>query len=613
MRLCVRDAALAYGRPGLDLKGMKQFLITAAGVFAGLVIFLIGVPLILIGMAMSAAAPTPLPAATVLELDLRAPLTDQAPRNPLWGLGRNSTAVMSIVETLDRAEDDDRIEGLFVRLPETGLEPGMADEIRQAFHRFRAAGKPVYAHSQGVYPAGVSTTTYMLGAAADSFWMQPGASLQVAGVASEDIFLKRFFDKYGITPQYEQRQDYKNAVNTFLYSDYTPAHKAATLGWMNSVYRSNLAFAAADRKADPEALRRTLEAGPYVAERALELKLVDRTGQVREAQQALLDKAGDDAKVVDFDDYADGRGDRALGAGSVVALIEAEGPIVTGRDRGANPFAGGATIYADDVAGAILRAARSDSVKAIVLRINSPGGSDTASEQILDAVRVAKSKGKPVVVSMSTYGASGGYWIASEASAIVAQPTTLTGSIGVFGGKFAVGEALARFGVDVRETEIGGPYAGAFNLGQPFTNAQRAAFADWMDAIYANFLTRVAAGRDLPVERVREIAQGRVWTGAQAKGLGLVDEVGGFHEAVEKAKALAKLEGDVPIRRMTPTEGTFEALQKALGVSASSARTLAAAAWVFGDPRAEAILETAAEARLRGGPGGTVLAPTPIR
>jgi len=212
-----------------------------------------------------------------------------------------------------------------------------------------------------------------------------------------------------------------------------------------------------------------------------------------------------------------------------------------------------------------------------------------------------------VVVSMGPYAASGGYWIASEASAIVAQPTTLTGSIGVFGGKFAVGPALARFGVDVRDTGVGGPYAGAFGLGQPFTPAQRAAFSAWMDRIYGNFITRVATGRKLSPDRVRELAKGRVWTGAQAKGLGLVDEVGGFYQAVDKAKQLAKLEGEVKLRRMTPTDGAFEALQKALGVSANSARTLAAAAWVFGDPRAQSILDSVAEAKLRNGGGGLVL------
>jgi protease IV len=314
---------------------MKQFLITAAGVFAGLVIFLVGVPIVLIGMAMSATAPAPTPAKTVLELDLRDPLTDQAPHNPLWGIGRNSTSVMSIIETLRRAEKDDKIKGLLVRLPEGGVEPGMADEIRLAFNHFRAAGKPIYAHSQGLYPAGIGTTTYMLGRASDQFWMQPGASLQVTGVATEDIFLKRFFDKYGVVPQYEQRYEYKNAVNGYLYSDYTPAHKESTLSWMGSVYESNLSFAAADRKADPAALRKTLEAGPYLAEDALALRLVDHLGQVREAEQALLDKAGDGAKSIDFDDYADNRSARdAAKPGDAIAVIEAEGPIMTGKDQG---------------------------------------------------------------------------------------------------------------------------------------------------------------------------------------------------------------------------------------------------------------------------------------
>jgi protease-4 len=591
---------------------MKQFLITMAGVFAGLMIFLIGVPVVLVGMALAASSPAAVPGRTVVELDLRGPLTDQAPHNPLWGLGRNSTAVMSIVEILRRAETDDRMRGLIIRLPEGGLEPAMADEIRLAVLRLRAAGKPVYAHSQGIYPSGLATTTYMLGRAADQLWMQPGASLQATGASTEDLFFKRLFDKYGVQPQFEQRQEYKNAVNGYLNSDYTPAHKQATLSWLGAVYQSNLAFAATDRKADPAALRQALEAGPYIAEDALKLRLIDHIGQVREAQQSLLARAGDGAKVVDFDDYADAARPRERPVGDSIAVIEAEGPIVTGRDMGSNPFTGGTTIYSDNLAEAILRAAKANSVKAIVLRINSPGGSDTASEQILDAIRVAKSKGKPVVVSMGTYAASGGYWIASEASAIVAQPTTLTGSIGVFGGKFALGEAASRFGVDVRQTGVGGEYASAFGAGQPFTNAQRAAFAGWMDRIYANFIGRVAVGRKLPVERVREIAKGRVWTGAQARQLGLVDEIGGFYQAVEKARTLAKLKDDVPLRRMTPTEGAFEALQKALGVSANSARTLAAAAWIFGDPRAEAVIDQISEAKLRSSGAGTVLAPTPL-
>lgn len=586
---------------------MKQFLITAAGVFAGLMIFAVGLPLLFIITAISATGPGPVPSRAVLELDLRHPITDQSPQNLFAGI-RRSASVMSIIETLHRAEGDDRVKGLLIRLPEGGLDPGSADELRLAIRRFHDAGKPVYAHSQGLYPSGAVTATYMLGAAADQFWMQPAASLQVTGFSHDDVFFKRFFDKYGVKPEYEQRYQYKNAVNGFLYDDYTPAHREAELSWMTSVYGSELAAAAADRRTDPAALRRTLEAGPYLADDALRLRLIDRIGEPREAEQAMLRQAGDGAEAVDFDDY--GRAARSRDAsGSTIAVIEAEGDIVTGKDTGrSNPLAGGSTIYSDDLSDAFYKAARAKDVKAIVFRLSSPGGSDTASEQILSAIRTAKAAGKPVVVSMGSYGASGGYWISSQASAIVAEPTTLTGSIGVFGGKFDLGPALARFGVDMRQLDVGNPYAGAFSPGSSFTPQERAAFSQWMDRIYDNFVARVAEGRRLPVARVQEIARGHVWTGAQARQIGLVDEVGGFYQAVDKAKALAGVSGEVRLRRMSPTATPFAAIAKLLGVETSSARALAAAAWVFGDPRAQQVLDAMAEARLRS-QGGMVLAP----
>ena len=414
---------------------MKQFLITAAGVFAGLLIFLIGVPFVLVAMAASAAGPAPIPAKAVLELDLRDPLTDQSPQNALAGLARRGHSAMSILEGLRRAEKDDRVKGVLVRLPEGGVEPGLADELRLAIKHFRASGKPVYAHSQGLYPSGVITATYLIGAAADELWMQPGASFQVTGLANEDIFFKRAFDKYGVKADYQQRYEYKNAVNPYLYDDYTPAHREAELSWMGSVYATDIAGAAADRKLDPATLKTALEAGPYLAEDAVGLHLIDRVGQVREAQQALIKKAGSGAQLVDFEDYAHGRTPQERGSGPAVAVIEGEGDIVDGKDQGGNPFRGGSSIYADDTAEAFYNAIKAKDVKAIVFRLNSPGGSDTASEEILAAIRAAKAAGKPVVVSMGTYGASGGYWVSSEASAIVAEPSTLTGSIGVFGGK----------------------------------------------------------------------------------------------------------------------------------------------------------------------------------
>jgi protease-4 len=293
-------------------------------------------------------------------------------------------------------------------------------------------------------------------------------------------------------------------------------------------------------------------------------------------------------------------------------VIQGEGAIVTGPSGPGNPFTGGSDIHSDDLAKAFYDAAKAHDVKAIVFRLDSPGGSDTASEQILAAVRAAEAAGKPVVVSMGTYGASGGYWVSSEASAIVAQPTTLTGSIGVFGGKFAIGPALARFGVDLRQLGVGSSYAGAFGASREFTPEERAAFSHWMDEIYANFLARVAAGRHMPLERVAQIARGHVWTGAQARELGLVDEVGGFYDAVAKAQKLAGLSGEPRLKQMTPESSAVEALQKLLGVESASARTLAAAAWVLADPRAEALIDQAAQARLRA-QGALVLAPQRVR
>jgi protease-4 len=590
---------------------MKQFLMTAAGVFAGLMLFLIGVPIVLVAIAASAAGPEPTPAKAVLELDLRDPLTDQSPQNPLLGLGQRSNSVMRIVETLHRAESDDRVKALLIRLPDGGVEPAAADELRQAIRRFRAAGKTVVAHSQGLYPSGVVTATYMLGAAADEFWMQPASSFQVTGLATEDMFFKRFFDKFDVKADFEQRAEYKNAVNGYLYDDYTPAHREAQLSWMGSVYATNLASAAADRKLPPADLRRTIEAGPYLAEKAMQLRLIDRIGQVREAEQALLKKAGSGAATIAFDDYSRGR-KHMPASGPAIAVIEAEGPIVTGKDGARNPFTGGGNIYSDDVSEAFYDAIKAKDVKAIVLRLSSPGGSDTASEQILASIRAAKAAGKPVVVSMGTYGASGGYWVASQASSIVAQPTTLTGSIGVFGGKLAVGPALARYGVDIRQLGVGSSYAGAFGTSREFTPQERAAFAGWMDQIYANFLTRVAEGRKLPLARVQEIARGHVWTGAQARELGLVDELGGFYDAVDRAKALAGISGEPRLKRLTPPTSSVEAIQKLLGLEAASARTLAAAAWVFSDPRAEGLIDQAAQSRLREG-GAMVLAPERVR
>jgi len=593
---------------------MKQFLLTIAGVFVGLVLFMVVVPIALIGLAIGAASkPAPLPARTVLTLDLRNPLTDQEPQDGLALFGGRGFSVMGIEDTLRRAAKDSRVGGLFVRLPEAGITPAAADELRLAFQGFRASGKPILAYSQGIYPEGVATATYELGAASGDMWMQPSASFQAVGLAQEDIFFKDFFDRYGIVPNFQQRYQYKNAINGYLYNDYTAAHREAELSWMGSVYATGLAAAATDRKMAPDALKALIEAGPYSAEDAKAKGLINNVGEEKEAETAILKAAGDGARLTDFSDYAT-RARAGQGAdfstAPTIALIQAEGDIVTGTGGHSSPFGGSQNIYSDDLAKAFYDAIEDKDVKAIVFRLSSPGGSDTASEEILSAVRAAKAAGKPVVVSMGTYGASGGYWVSSEASAIVAEPSTLTGSIGVFGGKFALGPALAKFGVDIRGLKVGGDYADAFGSAAPMTATQTAAFSAWMDHIYQGFIGRVAEGRHLPVAQVESIAKGHVWTGAQAKTLGLVDELGGFEQAVDRAKSLAGITGEARLKSFSSAPNPFAEIARMFGASADGVRLMAAAGELASDPQARAVMESLHEARLRED-GAAVLAPTP--
>ena len=589
---------------------MKQFLITIAGVFLGLALFFVGVPVILIAWASAASRPAAPIGRNVLVLDLRAGLTDQEPRDPFSFFTGKTLSVVGVERTLRRAESDSHVGGLFVRLPEGGVPPAAADELRGAFLRFRAAHKPILAYGQGFYATGMVVSTYALAAASGDIWMQPASAFQVTGISRQDIFFKRFFDTHAVKPDYQQRNQFKTAINPYLYSDYTPAHRASELSWMGSVYETAIASIATDRSRAPALIRAALESGPYSAETAASKGLIDRVGELHAAGLAIRKLAGDNAKLVTFAEYE--KSDSTEGSGPSIAVIPLEGAIMTGTGGGApNPLGGGAQVRSDEVTKAFRAAIDDDDVKAIVFRVSSPGGSDTASEQILSAVRDARAAGKPVVVSMGTYGASGGYWIASQASEIVAEPTTLTGSIGVFGGKFALGDALAKFGVDMRGVKVGGDYADAEEGASVMTATQRAAFSAWMDQIYGGFIARVSTGRHLPAARVREIANGRVWTGAQAKTLGLVDSLGGFYDAVERAKALAGVKGAVKLVTYGEDDSPFVALRHAIGASITGVRAFSMAVDLADGPEARRMGAALQDTRLRAA-GATVLAPRPF-
>ncbi|WP_396592721.1 signal peptide peptidase SppA [Brevundimonas sp. R86498] len=591
---------------------MKQFFLTVLGVFTGLILFIIVIPMVLIIAAAASSGTPATPANSVLELDLREGLTDQVSTNPFAAFGGSGLSVVGIVDTLAQAEKDAQVKVLLVRLPEAGLSPAAADEIRQSIRRFRAAGKVVIAHSQGFMPVGTVISSYMVGASASELWMQNTASFQATGFSANSVFLGRAFEKYGVNAQFEQRYEYKNAVNEFTQSDYTGPHREAMTAWMTSIYDSAIANAASDRKVAAPALKTTIEAGPYSAQQALSLKLVDKIGQVEEAEAEAKRRAGRGSDIIEFSDYASSKGERTGSGRDAIAIVGGEGAIMTGTG-GSSTFGGGSSIYSDRTAEAIYDAIEDSAVKAIVFRVSSPGGSPEASEQILAAVRAARAAGKPVVISMGDYAASGGYWISSEADWIVAQPSTLTGSIGVFGGKFVVSEALGRFGVDLRGLSVGGDYSDAFSPSSAFTEGQRAAFSASMDRTYEEFVQRVATGRKIPIARVREIARGRVWTGAQGKTLGLVDQLGGLTEAIGKARELANIPADQSVRykRFPTPQSPWEALSEVFGVQSEAAQALVALGGVMADPQTRAVMSRIQTERLRG-QGASVLADQPL-
>jgi protease IV len=474
---------------------------------------------------------------TVLQLDLRNALEDKSSPG-LLALGGEKLSLIDVVMTLDQATRDSRVKGLLVRVGSGDLPVAKGEELRDAIKRFQGAGKFVIAHSQTFYSGGLGDYTAV--SSADQIWMQPISSFFGTGTSTTTLFFKGLFDKIDAAPQFVQRYEYKNAANIFSETDYTPAHREATTQVLQSWYDSATGEAAADRHMDKAAFISILEQSPSMAEFVKEKGLITNIGYEDDASDAARAKAGTGARIIDFERYRRATRGRDAGFGApTLALIHAGGDIVEGR--GSTALNAATTeIAGDTYAQAIRDAAADSSVKAIVLRIDSPGGSAIASDQILHALKKARAGGKPIVVSMGSVAASGGYYIAMAADRIVAEPGTLTGSIGVLWGKVALGRSAQLIGVNARELGVG-KNATFLSAVAPWDATQLGVVNQQADAVYADFTQKVAEGRKMPLETVQQVARGRVWTGADAKTRGLVDELGGFWTAVDDAKLLSKI------------------------------------------------------------------------
>ena len=546
---------------------MKQFLITVAGVIVGMTTFLFLIfflPLAIIG----GNAEDPARDQIILSLDLRQPLPDQ-PIDSVFPFDEN-LSVTTVAQALMHAEADDRVKGLFVRANEFGMTPAQAEEIAAAFRDFQASGKFVIVHSQGFI--GTSITAYLAVAGADEVWLQASAPFTASGIIAETPFYGGVFEKYGAEAQFERFEDYKTAVNTYTQTTYTDAHRESLSGLLSSLYEQSLASIAPGRGKPVEDLRALIEAAPHSAEAAVEAGLADRLGHVVEAREAALART-EGAELVAIDDYMELPVATDSRQAGTIALIAGQGTVVTGGSDDGGLFAG-AGFGGDTISEAILAAAANDNINAIVFRVDTPGGSAIASDQIWHAIERAKEAGKPVIVSMAGYAASGGYYVSMNADAIVAHPTTITGSIGVFSGKFVFEGTRALVGYNLEPLYAGGDYTLAYTSAHGFTDEQRATLREGLRLTYEDFTTKVAEGRNLPLERVLEIAGGRVWTGAQAQERGLVDELGGLRTAVNTAKRLAGIDEDatVRVRRFPARKNAFEKFQALFGASAEGAR-----------------------------------------
>jgi len=504
-----------------------------------------------------------LPGNIVLAMDLRDSLADSSNSDPIFS-GSKPT-VMDIVLTLDAAERDDRVKGAVIRIGTANLSIAQAEELDAAIKKFRKSGKFVIAHSQGFLASGLGD--YLTVADANEIWMQPKAPFTANGEGGGEIFLRGLLDKVQAMPQIVKRSDYKSAADMFMEKNMTPADREQLTRLMQSWYDAATSGAAAARHLTRERIVAAFEASPQFTENARAAGLIDKIGYDDDAQQAALTRAGDGAKLVKMSEYVRVKKQASqLSFGTKIALIQASGEIQDGTAGGGGLFGGSEVIAGDDLSRAIRAATADKDVKAIILRVDSPGGSVTASDQILAAVKKAQAAGKPVVVSMAGVAASGGYYISLSANRIVAQPGTITGSIGVLTGKVSIDRTAALIGVGVDTVGVGrnALYNSEF---APYTPDQLAALNREADAIYADFTGKVAAGRHMPLAKVQDIARGRVWSGADAQVRGLVDDLGGFWTAADVARRLAKIGPDekVVFKFFPKQKGFFETIGDALG------------------------------------------------
>jgi len=523
---------------------MRRFVV---GFFAviGIVAFvgLLGLIGLIVAVVQIGKSPA-LPDSIVLTADLTGGLSDEPdPDRASALLFGKATTLRDFVDAVDRAANDPRVKSLFVELGGDSLGLAKTQQVRDTIAAFRAKGKFAVAFADTYGEGGPGTRPYYLATACDEIWLQPLGQVALTGLRSETPFVKGLLDKLGVSADFMHREEFKTAMNSLTETQMTAPQREEVEALLTSIWGQITQGVAAARNLSPDQVAALADRAPLSAEEAHAAGLVNRIGYRDQAMNDARSHAGSGAKYLTTTRYLKEAG-RPHASGSEIALIYGTGLITRGGGEtalGANNFG------ARSIGRAFAAAARDKDVRAIVFRIDSPGGSATASETIWRDIEEARARGKPVIVSMGDVAASGGYYVAAPADKIVAEPATLTGSIGVLAGKFVLGGLMQKLGVTV-DSATRGANAGMFSATEDFSPQARARLNAELDDTYAGFKAHVAAGRNMSPDAVEAVAKGRVWSGADAKQRGLVDALGGYETALKLAREAAKLPDDAPIK-----------------------------------------------------------------
>jgi protease-4 len=523
---------------------MRRFLVGFLATLGFLA--LLGIVAIAVVVARLEPGKPQLPERIILSADLTRGLAEGPPQEG-WRrliLGEKPR-LRDFLDALEAGGTDSRVKGILARLGDDQIPLADAQQVRDAIAAFRAKGKFAIAFADSFGEFGAGTRPYYLATAFDEIWLQPMGSLGLTGLYSEATFFKGTLDKIGVAPEFDHRGKYKSAANILTETKMTPPQREEVEDLLSSVASQVVSGIAQARKLSPEAVRSAIDHAPLLASEALQTKLVDHLGYRDDAISAAHKRTGSRAEITGLSAYLDGAG-RPYRKGERIALIYGSGLIVRGGTA-SSPLTRSDEMAANDMTRAFRAAVRDPKVRAILFRIDSPGGSVVASETIWHDVVFARERGKPVIVSMGNVAGSGGYYVAAPADKIVAEPATLTGSIGVLAGKLVVADLLNQIGVSTDAAQFGAN-AAMLSATSEFSPVARARLQALLDATYKGFKDHVASGRHMTPDAVEAVAQGRVWSGEEAKKNGLVDALGGYEVALRLAKQAANISADSPIQ-----------------------------------------------------------------